>query len=152
MNTLDPASLHLAAIVQSSDDAIISTTIGGVIETWNPPAERMFGYAPAEAIGRSIDLILPEPQRGAERLLAARVEGGEGVTHYETIGLTRSGESLSLSMSMSPVLTPDGEVLGIARIARDLTAQRGLERQALRLGAIVNSSDDASLSKELTGN
>jgi PAS domain S-box-containing protein len=151
MNTLAPASLHLAAIVRSSDDAIISTTVGGVIETWNPAAQRMFGYATADVVGRSIDVIIPEHRRAEEESLVQRIRRGEVITHVDTTGLTRSGAQLSLSVSISPVLTPDGEVLGIARIARDVSGQRALEREAFRLAAIIDSSDDAIISKDLNG-
>jgi len=151
MNTLDPVSLHLAAIVQSSDDAIISTTTSGVIETWNPAAQRMFGYSPADVVGRSIDVIIPEERRREERQLLERIRNGEVISHFDTTGLTESGARLQLSISISPVLTPAGELFGVARIARDVSAQRALEREALRLAAIVDSSDDAIVSKDLNG-
>jgi PAS domain S-box-containing protein len=151
MNTLDPASLQLAAIVQSSDDAIVSTTTRGVIETWNPAAERMFGYAAADVIGRTLDIIVPEERRAEEDAVVTRIRNGGPPAHFDTTGVTRSGSRLQLSVSVSPVLTPDGEVFGVARIARDVSAQRALERDALQLAAIVNSSDDAIVSKDLNG-
>jgi PAS domain S-box-containing protein len=151
MTITDPDSLRLAAIVQSSDDAIISTSTSGVIETWNRAAERIFGYAAGEAIGRSIGLIVPDDRLDEERALIARLRRGEVIHHFETTAITRTGARLHVSVSLSPVLTPDGDLIGIARIARDRTQQRLLEREAFRLAAIIDSSDDAIVSKDLNG-
>jgi PAS domain S-box-containing protein len=138
--TVDTTALRLAAVVTASDDAIISHDVKGIVETWNPAAERMFGYAPGEAIGRPIDEILPMP---------APDPGSEG--HFETVVRTRDGRLLDLSVAVSPIATPDGEIVAISRIARDITEQKALQREAFRLKAIVDSSEDAIVSKNLNG-
>jgi PAS domain S-box-containing protein len=151
MMTLDPAKLRLAAVVESSDDAIVSLALDGKIETWNRAAERLFGYTAKEVIGRSIETIVPEENRAEERQVLADVRNGQGVSHYDTYGLTRSGLILPLSVAVSPILTPEGQVVGLSRISRDMTAQRALERDAMRLAAIVDSAEDAIVSKDLNG-
>ena len=151
MNTLDPATLRLAAVVESSDDAVISQSLDGDIETWNRGAERLYGYTASEAVGRRIDLIVPWDCRPDEEAVIARVLRGESVTHFETSAATKSGTHVPISVSISPVRTPEGDMLGISRIARDLTRQKDLEREAFRLAAIVDSSTDAIVSKDLNG-
>ena len=151
MTTLDPAALRLAAVVASSDDAVISQALDGTIETWNRAAERLFGYAAAEAVGRPIELIVPWDWRPDEARVIAQVRRGEAVPHFETAAMTKAGQMVPISLSISPVLTPQGEVLAISRIARDLSQQKELERQAFRLAAIVDCSVDAIVSKDLNG-
>jgi len=151
MDTLAPAALRLAAVVESSDDAVISQGLDGIIETWNRAAERLFGYTAAQAIGHPIDLIVPWDHRPDEETVIARVLHGEAVTHFETAAMTKSGAMVPISLSISPILTPDGKILGLSRIARDLSVQKALERQAFRLAAIVDSSVDAIISKDLNG-
>src|SRR5688572_22479628 len=151
MDTLDPAALRLAAVVESSDDAVISQGLDGVVETWNRAAERLFGYTAAEAIGRPIELIVPWDCRLDESNVIAQVLRGEAVTHFETAAMTKAGGMVPISLTISPILTPQGEMVGISRIARDLSEHKELERQAFRLAAIVDSSVDAIVSKDLNG-
>ena len=151
MSTVHPATLRLAALVEFSDDAIISQTLEGTIETWNRGAERMFGYEASEAIGQSIDLIVPTDRRAEEQAMIARIRRGETVEQVETIAVTRSGSILPISLAVSALLTADGTVVGVSRVARDTSRQRMLEREALRLAAIVDSSEDAIASKDLNG-
>jgi len=152
MNTADAASLRLAAIVESSDDAIISHGLDGTIETWNHAAARIFGYSADEIVGRSVYQLVPVELRSAEADLVQRLGNGEPVGgHLETTALLKNGELTPVSLSISPVLTPDGEIVGVARIVRDLSAQERAERDALRLAAIVDSSEDAIISKDLNG-
>jgi PAS domain S-box-containing protein len=151
MNTIDPAALRLAALVESSDDAIISEGMDGTIESWNRAAQRLFGYSAEEAIGRPVDLIVPPEQRSRDRELVAGLRTGAGSGSVETVALTRAGARLIISLAVSPVLTPQGEMIGISRIVRDISRQKRLEREALHLAAIVASSDDAIVSKDLNG-
>jgi PAS domain S-box-containing protein len=151
MITFDATALRLAAVIESSDDAIISQALDGTIETWNRAAERMFGYTSEEAIGRSIDLIVPPARRATDGALVDGLRSGEGERHFETIALTRDGATIPVSLTISPVLTPDGELIGMSRIVRDITVQQTLQREAFRLAAIVDSSDDAIVSKDLNG-
>jgi PAS domain S-box-containing protein len=148
---VDPATLRLAAVVASSEDAIITETLDGAIETWNRSAERLFGYSAAEAIGRPVEIIVPPEIRASGENSSFRVQRGQGATHFETIGFTRDGRRVPISVSLSTVTTPDGTLIGTSRIVRDISQQRTLERQALRLAAIVDSSEDAIVSKDLNG-
>jgi PAS domain S-box-containing protein len=148
---VDPATLRLAAVVASSEDAIITETLDGSIETWNRSAERLFGYSAAEVIGRPIEIIVPPEVRATGENFSLRVLGGQTAKHFETTGLTRDGNRIPISVSLSVVVAPEGHVIGTARIIRDISQQRTLEREALRLAAIVNSSEDAIASKDLNG-
>ena len=148
---VDPATLRLAAVVASSEDAIITENLDGTIESWNRSAERLFGYSAAEVIGHPIEVIVPPELRVTGDNTSFRAQRGEGESHFETVGLTRDGRRVPISVSLSTVVTLDGELIGTSRIVRDMTHQRTLEREALQLAAIVNSSEDAIASKDLNG-
>ena len=148
---IDPATLRLAAVVASSEDAIITETLDGTIDSWNRAAERLFGYSAADVIGRPIEVIVPPEIRDSGDNTSFRAQRGEGATHFETLGLTRDGRRVPISVSLSTVVTPDGDLVGTSRIVRDMSRQRTLEREALQLAAIVNSSEDAIVSKDLNG-
>jgi PAS domain S-box-containing protein len=148
---IDPATMRLAAVVSSSEDAIITEALDGTIETWNRAAERLFGYSPSEAIGRAIALIVPPEIRVDNGEHPFRLPEGQAPSHFETIGLTKGGLRVPISVAMSPVATPDGDVLGVSHIVRDISQQKALEGEALRLAAIVDSSEDAIVSKDLNG-
>jgi PAS domain S-box-containing protein len=147
----DDAAARLAAIVGSIDEAIITSDLNGVITSWNNGAERLFGWRDDEAIGRSIEIIIPADRRDEERLAIERVAGGAGIVHFETIGQRKNGILLDVSLTVSPILTPDNAVIGVSKIVRDITEHRRFEREALRLAAIVQFSDDAIVSKNLDG-
>ncbi|MGO8994737.1 MAG: PAS domain S-box protein [Polyangiaceae bacterium] len=121
----------LAAIVQSSNDAIVSKTLDGTITSWNDAAERLFGYTAEETLGRSITVLIPPDRLDEERVLIGRVAAGDRVDHYETIRLRRDGTEVALSISLAPVLDASGRVIGASKTARDLTEQRKAEK-ALR--------------------
>ena len=148
---VDPATLRLAAVVASSEDAIITENLDGTIESWNRSAERLFGYSAAEVIGHPIEVIVPPELRVTGDNTSFRAQRGEGESHFETVGLTRDGRRVPISVSLSTVVTLDGDLIGTSRIVRDMTHQRTLEREALQLAAIVNSSEDAIASKDLNG-
>jgi PAS domain S-box-containing protein len=148
---VDPATLRLAAVVASSEDAIITETLDGSIETWNRSAERLFGYSAAEVIGRPIEIIVPPEVRATGENSSLRVLTGQTAKHFETTGLTRDGRRIPISVSLSVVIAPEGHAIGTSRIIRDISEQRTLERETLRLAAIVNSSEDAIVSKDLNG-
>jgi len=141
--------LILAAIVSSTDDAIIGKDLHGAITSWNPAAERIFGYTAQEAIGGSLGLIVPANLRHEEADVLRRIRAGERIEHYETVRRTRSGALVELSLTVSPINAPDGTILGASEIARDITRTKRLERDARHFAAIVASSDDAIVSKDL---
>jgi PAS domain S-box-containing protein len=151
VNTVDPSPLVLAAVVESSDDAIITQSLNGIIETWNRAAERMFGYSAGEALGRPISMLVPPERIDEEDRAVERIRRGDAVRHFETERVAKNGHRVPVSVTMSPVLTPTGDVYGISVIARDLTERRALERNAFHLAAIVSSAEDAIASKDING-
>jgi PAS domain S-box-containing protein len=138
------ASARLAAIVESSDDAIISKDLDGVITTWNAGAERTFGYSAAEAIGQPITLIIPADRRDEEPEILERIRRGEPIEHFETVRRRKDGALLDISLSVSPIRDTHGGVIGAAKIARDINERKRLEgterrrsEQVLRLAEIA---------------
>jgi PAS domain S-box-containing protein len=121
----------LAAIVASSDDAIISKSLDGIITSWNKSAERIFGYTPEEAIGQPITLIIPPERHGEESDILARLRRGERVDHFHTVRRRKDGSFLDVSLTISPVRDSSGRVIGASKVARDITGQKQAER-ALR--------------------
>ncbi len=122
---------RLAAIVDSSDDGIISKNLDGVISSWNKAAERLFGYSAEEAVGRHITLIIPSDRRPEEAMILDRLKRGERVEHFETVRVRKDGGMLDVSLTISPVKDSQGRVIGASKIARDITAQKRAE-QTLR--------------------
>ena len=111
----------LAAIVESSDDAIVSKTLEGIITSWNRGAQRVFGYTPAEAIGHPITMLIPEDRLHEEDMILSRLRRGEQVDHYETVRATKDGRLIDVSVSISPVRDETGEVVGASKVARDIS-------------------------------
>ncbi|HWH41411.1 MAG TPA: PAS domain-containing sensor histidine kinase [Usitatibacter sp.] len=141
----------LAAIVESSDDAIVSKDLDGVVTSWNPAAERIFGYTAEEMIGQSIARIIPPGQLEEEKLILSRVRSGQRIEHFQTVRRRKDGTHVYLSISVSPVRDACGKIIGASKIARDITSQHDGERIRGLLAAIVESSDDAIISKDLNG-
>jgi PAS domain S-box-containing protein len=125
------AMRRLAAIVESSEDAIIAKDLDGTIISWNRGAERLYGYAATEIIGRSVRLLMPPDRRDEEPEILARIRRDERVEHYETIRLRRDGSRIAVSLTVSPLKDAWGRLVGVSKIARDITARREAE-EALR--------------------
>jgi PAS domain S-box-containing protein len=123
---------RLAAIVDSSDDAIISKTLEGVIVTWNAAASRIFGYSAAEVIGKSITILIPPDRLDEEPAILQRLRRGERVDHYQTVRMRKDGTFVDISLTISPVRNAAGEIVGASKIARDITQQKRAE-EALRV-------------------
>ena len=121
----------MAAIVESSDDAIVSKNLDGVITSWNKGAERLFGYTEREAVGQHITLLVPVNLRQEEATILERLRRGERVEHFETMRARKDGKILDVSLTISPVRNRDGHVIGASKVARDITQQMQAER-ALR--------------------
>lgn len=117
----DEARARLAAIVESSLDAIVSKTPDGIVQTWNPGAERLFGYTAAEVIGKSITLIIPPERHVEEDMILARIHAGERVDHLDTVRATKAGRRINVSLTVSPIRDASGRVVGASKIARDIT-------------------------------
>jgi PAS domain S-box-containing protein len=127
----EEARARLAAIVDSSDDAIISKTLDGVIRTWNAGARRLFGYTAEEAVGQSITLIIPPERQDEEREILGRLVRGEHIKHFETVRVAKDGRRLDISLTISPLRDPAGHITGASKIARDITERQRADR-ALR--------------------
>jgi PAS domain S-box-containing protein len=120
----DEVRARLAAIVESSADAVISKDLDGVIQSWNPGAEKLFGYSAAEAVGRHITMIVPPERRAEEEEVLAHVRRGEKVDHFETVRIAKDGRRIEISLTVSPVRNAAGDIIGASKIARDISAQR----------------------------
>jgi PAS domain S-box-containing protein len=118
----------LAAIVASSDDAIVSKDLNGIITSWNKSAERLFGYTAQEAIGRQITLIIPHNRLNEEDEILSRIRRGERVDHFETIRVRKDGTTIELSLTISPILDQDGRVIGASKVARDISESKRAEQ------------------------
>lgn len=123
---------YLAAIVESSDDAIASKDLNGIVTSWNRSAERLFGYKPEEIIGKPITLIIPPELHQDEQTILSKIRRGEKIEHFETVRLRKSGERIDVSLTISPVRGEDGSVIGAAKIVRDITESKKIDR-ALRI-------------------
>jgi PAS domain S-box-containing protein len=136
----------LAAIVDSSDDAIISKTLDGVITSWNNSAERMFGHTVEEAVGKHITFIIPSDRREEERTILEQLKRGERIEHYQTRRIRKDGTLLDLSLTISPVKDASGVIIGASKIARDISgqklAERALRESEERFRAIVETTPE----------
>ena len=124
----DKAIGLLAAIVDSSDDAIISKTLDGVITSWNAGAERLFGYTAREAVGQHISLLIPINRRDEEAAILERLRRGERIDHFDTVRVQKDGTTLDISLTISPVRDAAGKIIGASKIARDVTQRKRVER------------------------
>jgi len=118
------AARTLAAIVESSDDAIIAKNLDGTILSWNGGAERMYGYSAAETIGRSISLIVPEPFMNELNAILERIKTGGRVRKFETVRKTKDGRLIDVALSISPILDHAGHIIGASAIAHDITERK----------------------------
>src|SRR3954470_9436333 len=139
---------RLAAIIDSSDDGIVSKDLNGIVQSWNEAAEQIFGYTAEEIVGRSITTIIPADRRHEEVEILARVRRGERIDHFQTVRQRKDGRLIPVSVTISPILDADGRVIAASKIVRDLSAASELEGY---FKAIIDSSDDAIVSKDLNG-
>jgi PAS domain S-box-containing protein len=147
----DHSRFLLAAIVNSSDDAIISKNLDGIITSWNEAARRVFGYTADEIVGQSILRLIPEELQHEEYEILAKIRAGVRIDHYETVRVRKSGEKFSISVTISPVKDATGKVIGASKVARDISDRKQFDDSRFRLAAIVDSADDAIISKDLNG-
>jgi PAS domain S-box-containing protein len=120
---------RLSEIVESSDDAIVSKTLDGIITSWNAGARALFGYTAEEAVGQSILLIVPPERHGEEADILSRLRRGEKINHFETQRLTKDGRRVEISLSVSPIRDSTGTIVGASKIARDITEKKRIERE-----------------------
>lgn len=128
---------QLAAIVRSSDDAILSKDLNGTITTWNDAAGRIFGYTPEEIIGRSILTLIPEDLYEEEKTIIAKIRNGERIDHFETVRLTKGGERLDVLISVSPVKDHSGQIVGASKVLRDVSARKRMTESLIQAEKIA---------------
>jgi PAS domain S-box-containing protein len=145
---LAEASSRLAAVVESSDDAIISINLDTIINSWNKGAERMLGYPAVEAIGKSVTMLLPPENRDEEGAILAKLIKGERIEHYETIRVRKDGMRLNISLTVSPITDANRRIVGASKIARDITEKKRAEA-ALREAQQQLKSHAAELEKQV---
>ena len=137
---------RLAAVVESSDDAIITKTLDGIITTWNAGAQRIFGYTADEVIGKPVTILMPPERVNEEPGILARLRRGERIDHYETVRMRKDGTHLHISLSVSPLRDSSGRIIGASKIARDITDRRQMEAALRdsegRLRAIIDASPE----------
>ena len=150
-----PQHALLAAIVDSSFDGIVSKTLDGTITSWNAAAERIFGYSPQEALGRSITMLVPPERLHEEPWILDQLRSGERVENFQTVRLRKDGRRLDVAITSSPIRNLDGEIVGASKIVRDISAQRAsaeaLAESQVRLAAIVDSAMDGIITVDERG-
>ena len=129
----EKALRHYAALVESSDDAIIGKTLEGIVTSWNRGAEVIFGYTRAEMLGKSIALLIPQDRKNEEPEILERIKRGESVDHYETIRRRKDGRVMDISVTISPIRDDGGKVIGASKVARDITERKRLEKEILEI-------------------
>ena len=127
----------MAAVVESSDDAIVTKSLDGTIRTWNKAAERMFGYTAEEVIGQSILILIPYDREDEESKILERLRKGEPVKHYETVRTRKDGTIVDVSLTVSPIKEAGGKIIGASKIARDISERKRAEQERAGLTSIL---------------
>ena len=146
------AQYWLAALIESADDAIISKTLEGIITSWNKGAERIFGYTAEEVIGKSVTILIPKDHEDEEPAILARLRAGHRIEHYETVRVRKDGRHINISLTVSPIKGPNGEIVGASKIARDITeqlqARKALDEASERLKLALDEAKKARAEAE----
>jgi PAS domain S-box-containing protein len=129
---------RLASIVESSDDAIISKTLGGIISSWNPAAEKLFGHTADEAVGKSMSMLMPADRADEERKILAHVGKGESIDHFETVRVRKDGKLIDVAVTISPLRNNSGKIVGASTIARDITERKHAEEEIRQQANLLN--------------
>ncbi len=152
---IEEDQLRLAAIVASSDDAIIGKTLDGIITSWNLAAEKMFGYTAQEAIGKHISLIIPVELREEEDVIIQKLRNGQHIDHFETVRVRKDGTRIHLSLSISPIKNKEGQIIGASKIARDISERKQLQQHLHFLShasKVLSSSLDYKMTLQTIAN
>ncbi len=144
----ETAAMRLAAVVQSSHDAVAAKTLNGIITDWNQSAERIFGYKPKEIIGKSVLTLIPKDRQNEEQEILRRIRHGESLDHYETVRRRKDGQLIDVSLTISPIKSPKGEIVGVSKIARDITKQKQTERRLAEQARLLDLSNDAIIVRD----
>lgn len=146
-----PGVGHLTSLVQMSEDAIMTKALDGTVLSWNPAATRIFGYEPHEMVGSKMLKIFPPDRFHEEDAILRKLAAGERIEHFKTQRLHKDGRLIDISVTLSPICDGSGRVVAVSKIARDITAQVAAEQQIAQYKAMIDGSDDAIISKSLTG-
>ncbi len=125
----DENKARLAAIVESSHDAIVSKNLNGIIRSWNKEAENLFGYTASEAVGKHISMIIPLERLSEENLIISKISKGERVDHFETVRVNKAGKKIDISLTVSPIKDEQGNIIGASKIARNISSQKTMEEK-----------------------
>ena len=147
-NRAETAAMRLAAVVQSSHDAVAAKTLNGIITDWNQSAERIFGYKPKEIIGKSVLTLIPKDRQSEEQEILRRIRHGESLDHYETVRRRKDGQLIDVSLTISPIKNPKGKIVGVSKIARDITNQKQTERRLTEQARLLDLSNDAIIVRD----
>ena len=142
------AAMRLAAAVQSSHDAIAAKNLNGIITDWNRSAERIFGYKPKEIIGKSILTLIPKGRHSEEQEILRKIRRGESLEHYETVRRRKDGKLIDVSLTISPIKGSKGEIVGVSKIARDITEQKQTERRLAEQARLLDLTSDAIIVRD----
>jgi PAS domain S-box-containing protein len=145
---VEGASLRLAAVVQSSNDAIVAKDLNGIVTDWNKSAQRIFGYTPKEIIGKSILTIIPKDRHDEETEILRKVRHGHSIDHFQTVRRRKDGTLVDVSLTISPVSGQKGNIIGVSKIARDITGQKQIERRLAEQARLLDLSNDAILVRD----
>src|SRR6266850_6489027 len=144
----EKAAMRLAALVQSSHDAVAAKTLNGIITDWNQSAERIFGYKPQEIVGKSVLTLIPKDRQDEEQEILRRIRRGESLDHYETVRCRKDGQLIDVSLTISPIKNPKGEIVGVSKIARDITEQKQTERRLTEQARLLNLTNDSIIVRD----
>jgi PAS domain S-box-containing protein len=144
----ETAAMRLAAVVRSSHDAIVAKDLNGTITDWNQSAERIFGYKPKEIIGKSILTLIPKDRAKEETEILSKIRRGQSIDHYETVRRCKDGRLIDVSLTISPVKDPNGKIVGVSKIARDITKQKQTERRLTEQARLLDLTNDAILVRD----
>jgi PAS domain S-box-containing protein len=144
----EAAAMRLAAVVQSSRDAIAAKTLEGIITDWNQSAQRIFGYKPKEIVGKSILTLIPKERQNEEQEILRKVRHGESLEHYETVRRRKDGRLIDVALTISPIKGPKGEIVGVSKIARDISKQKQTERRLTEQTRLLDLSNDAIIVRD----
>ena len=150
-NMLEEKEAIIEAIVNSSEDGIISKTLEGIITSWNPAASRIFGFTENEVIGKHISIIIPPDRLPEEDFIISEIRSGKKIDHFETVRLAKDGSEKNIELSISPIKARNGQIIGVSKILRDISFKKEIDEKKAILAAIVDSSDDAIISKTIDG-
>jgi PAS domain S-box-containing protein len=144
----EAVAIRLAAVVQSSHDAIVAKTLNGIITDWNQGAKNIFGYKPKEIIGKSILTLIPKDRQSEEAEILRKVRRGESLDHYETVRRRKDGKLIDVSLTISPIKGPTGEIVGVSKVARDITKQKQTQRRLVEQARLLDLTNDAIIVRD----